>query len=106
MSRIPGVVEVVEKETQDSGAVPSAPEVKRLWNQQIDDADRIEKLLADISARLRVLKKWAWRGFVDKADVEQAEGWLEAKRAVLSYIMRLRTEGAFLEDTFTDGGGI
>jgi hypothetical protein len=103
---IPDVQEVVLKEMADGTAVPSPLAVEHLWIKTIDDADRIDDLLARIYGRLIAMKKWNCKGLVSQDELDQAAGWVKAKARILNYLLRGRSENTFWEDEFIDGNGI
>ena len=107
MSRIiPGIIEVFEKEEVAESSTPGPVEIKRYWNDIVVEADRIDELLARISARLRKMRKWVYKGMVKADEVEQAEDWASIRQQVLALILRRGLSGCFLENTFVDGEGI
>ena len=106
MSRILGIIEVSKKEMVDGSVVPSAVHVKHLWTRVVDDADKVEDLLANIYGRIMKLKKWHTLGLVTEEEVENAEEWHQIRLIVLKRLFRYRSEDTFLEGTFTDGSGI
>jgi len=106
MSRLFGIAEVIEKETNASAAIPSPHEVRNFWNEIIRDADKVEELLHGIRIYLRVLKKWRHQGFVTQDEVDNANEWFSTRASILKYLLIYRSQGAFLEETFCDGSGI
>ncbi len=106
MSRIPGVIEVFEKETVSETSVPSPVEVRHYWNQVVVDADRVEELMTRIRSMILKMKKWQHLGLVKAEDVERAEDWFTIREQVLRYIIAVRSAGCFLEETYEGGAGI
>lgn len=107
MSRIPGLVEIVELKPAEVAGVPSQVEALHLWKLVSRDLARVDDLFSASSQRLTLLKIWQHKGMIDSARVD----WLAERHDILwDWFKRIREMvlevGELNSPDLIDGAGI
>lgn len=107
MSRIPGVVEIVEQEVIDSASVPGQVEVAHVWRRITDDMSNLESILLRIGKRCELLRAWQHKRVITSIDIgwtlDHYELLLEWMKALKKYVLATAEKGF---PGFEEGSGI